>query len=322
VLTEARRSWPVPEPPAPDSHADVRRGEQAETAALLRRQRARPRRARGSSSCRSAHERVHQLEVAVIALDAKPRSSQGARTRSRGRTSVGLACQVCAGRLGVRKAVSVRCKLGALDAKPGLGRWFAHGSVEHSRSCAESRREIGAGLYDCVSSNSVARGASTAGSETAAFIEEQQSGPALPPLVRMERLAGNNQDARLSARVARQAGTTADVARAGFFERSSGRRSRRTGSVARFTPAGGLRGLEASLSETPLAALRARMRRARCSADLERRGGRGSTRSAPVRWRRSGMRHRRRSRATPGRRARARPRAGRANGCRAFGMRG
>jgi hypothetical protein len=80
-------------------------------------------------------------------------------------------------------------------------------------------------------------------------------------------------------------------------------------------------GSKSALSDTP-AALRARRRRARSSADLERRGGRGSTRSAPVRWRRSGMRRRRGSRATPGQPARARPRAGRANECRASGTRG
>jgi hypothetical protein len=115
-----------------------------------------PRPSRGRTGRSRRRGRGRAREVAAIAVDAKLRSSQGARTRSRGRTSVDPACQACAGRLGVRKPVSVRCKLGAFRCKTGslwvVRTWFGR----HSRS-AESRREFGAGAYDCVSSGAGTR---------------------------------------------------------------------------------------------------------------------------------------------------------------------
>jgi hypothetical protein len=56
-----------------------------------------PRRAPGRTAHSRRRARGRAREVAVIAFDAKPRSSQGARTRSRGGTSVDPACPACAG---------------------------------------------------------------------------------------------------------------------------------------------------------------------------------------------------------------------------------
>jgi hypothetical protein len=128
------------------------------------------RRGRGRSPRGRGRGRGRARAVAVIALDAKPDSSQRAPTRPRARTSVDLPRLACAGRLGVRQACSVGCKLCAFNA-PGLARRFTQALGEHARSLRgkQARVRHRSGRLRVVPS-----GRPAADAETLAFTQERK----------------------------------------------------------------------------------------------------------------------------------------------------